>query len=279
MQPSSLVFVAVVAIWAAWFVPHWIRRREHLSTARSIDRFSAAMRVLDRERAVPLRVRRTESASVFASPLRARSGGLALAEGMPPGRGAPPPTAPTPADAPTRSAASRPPRPPGAPRSRRAALVRTIRGVALLVALLDVPVLAVLSGVGLMPWWSILVALGAVVGSVFALRLAAVREQTARRTAYAMRARPARPTAAGEDPTLDRPADDPPAVAAPQPAAGAYRAGDATWSPVPVPRPTYTLKDPAPRRDPAPRPPEIDLEADAAPPARPARADRRVVGG
>ena len=68
VQPSSLVFVAVVAIWAAWFVPHWIRRREHLSTARSVDRFSEAMRVLDREGAVPLRVRKGMVAVAMEEP-------------------------------------------------------------------------------------------------------------------------------------------------------------------------------------------------------------------
>ncbi|MBK8867191.1 MAG: hypothetical protein IPN45_03770 [Actinomycetales bacterium] len=35
MQPSSLIFVAVVGIWAAFLVQHWVRRREDLATARS----------------------------------------------------------------------------------------------------------------------------------------------------------------------------------------------------------------------------------------------------
>ena len=48
MQPSSLIFVAIIAIWAAFLVQHWVRRREALSTARSVDRFSEAIRLLDR---------------------------------------------------------------------------------------------------------------------------------------------------------------------------------------------------------------------------------------
>ena len=48
MQPSSLIFVAVIGIWAAFLVQHWVRRREDLATARSLDRFSEAMRVLQR---------------------------------------------------------------------------------------------------------------------------------------------------------------------------------------------------------------------------------------
>ncbi|MFZ2515876.1 MAG: hypothetical protein WAW82_09445, partial [Candidatus Lutibacillus vidarii] len=48
MQPGSLVFVAVLAIWAAYLLQHWVRRREYLATARSVDRYSEAMRVLER---------------------------------------------------------------------------------------------------------------------------------------------------------------------------------------------------------------------------------------
>ncbi|WP_370894540.1 hypothetical protein [Janibacter sp. GXQ6167] len=50
MQPSSLIFVLVVALWAVYLVQHWARRRDHLLTIRSIDRFSEAMRVLDHQR-------------------------------------------------------------------------------------------------------------------------------------------------------------------------------------------------------------------------------------
>ena len=43
MQPSSLIFVLVVAIWAVYLLQYWIKRRDHLSTVRSVDRFSAAI--------------------------------------------------------------------------------------------------------------------------------------------------------------------------------------------------------------------------------------------
>ena len=48
VQPSSLIFLVIIAIWAAYFVQHWVRRREHLATARSVDQFSESMRVLER---------------------------------------------------------------------------------------------------------------------------------------------------------------------------------------------------------------------------------------
>lgn len=53
MKSSSLIFLVIVAIWAAYLLQHWVRRREHLATARSVDRFSEAMRVLERRRTLP----------------------------------------------------------------------------------------------------------------------------------------------------------------------------------------------------------------------------------
>lgn len=46
MQPSSLIFVVIAGVWAAFLVQHWIRRREHIATARSVDAFSETLRVL-----------------------------------------------------------------------------------------------------------------------------------------------------------------------------------------------------------------------------------------
>ena len=53
VQPSSLIFLVIVAIWVAYLVQHWVRRREHLATARSVDKFSEAMRVLERRNPLP----------------------------------------------------------------------------------------------------------------------------------------------------------------------------------------------------------------------------------
>ena len=53
MQSSSLIFLVIIAIWAAYLLQHWVRRREHLATARSVDRFSDAMRVLERRTPLP----------------------------------------------------------------------------------------------------------------------------------------------------------------------------------------------------------------------------------
>ncbi len=53
MPPSSLIFVVILAVWAAYLVQHWVRRRDHIATARSVDRFSEAMRVLERRQRAP----------------------------------------------------------------------------------------------------------------------------------------------------------------------------------------------------------------------------------
>lgn len=75
VDPSSLIFVAIIGIWAAYLLGHWVRRRDQLATARSIDRFSHAMRVLDRRAPVPtVPLQRTARAHVVASvraPVRA----------------------------------------------------------------------------------------------------------------------------------------------------------------------------------------------------------------
>jgi membrane protein implicated in regulation of membrane protease activity len=49
---GSLIFVIIVAIWAAYLLQHWVRRQENTAAARSVDRFSKAMRVLERTPAV-----------------------------------------------------------------------------------------------------------------------------------------------------------------------------------------------------------------------------------
>lgn len=52
-MPNSLIFVIILAVWAAYLIQHWIRRRDHVATARSVDRFSEAMRVLERRQSAP----------------------------------------------------------------------------------------------------------------------------------------------------------------------------------------------------------------------------------
>ncbi|GAA6526395.1 hypothetical protein IDVR_21910 [Intrasporangium sp. DVR] len=50
---SSLIFVVIVAIWAAYLLQHWSRRRENAAAARSVDGFTEAMRVLEKRSVLP----------------------------------------------------------------------------------------------------------------------------------------------------------------------------------------------------------------------------------
>jgi hypothetical protein len=54
VDPSSLIFAVIIGIWAVYLVQHWVRRREQLATSRSVDRFSAAMRILERRAPIPV---------------------------------------------------------------------------------------------------------------------------------------------------------------------------------------------------------------------------------
>lgn len=52
-SPSSLIFLVLLGVWAAYFVQYWVRRRDHLATARTVEQFSEAMRVLERRDPLP----------------------------------------------------------------------------------------------------------------------------------------------------------------------------------------------------------------------------------
>jgi hypothetical protein len=53
VDPSSLIFLAILGVWAAYLVPHWLRRRDELSQSRTPDRFSGGLRVLQRRSRKP----------------------------------------------------------------------------------------------------------------------------------------------------------------------------------------------------------------------------------
>ena len=279
-SPSSLIFILLLGIWAAYFVQYWVRRRDHLSTARSVDQVSAAMRVLERRDAVGAG---TPDASAPPAP-RAYPVHAARAAGSP---------GVTERVAPVRA------RRPQVRPSRR---VRAITLLATATALLASVPLVVLS---VLPVW----ALGAAVvllGASFAWVRSGVRAQASltrahrRRQAELARLRTSAPvtapvarrgaaparartgatasevtvtasdqpvaSSAPASPVVD-PVVEPAAVAAPSveaapvPTTVAAPAAEVmvpivdeddiplTWDPVPVPRPTYTMKAMAPRAE------------------------------
>ena len=212
MQPSSLIFLVIVAIWVAYLIQHWVRRREHLATARSVDKFSEAMRVLERRTPLPttmLAEATTPSGSgadtakdsrpevvvkhaSVSSPLRARHRGEAPL----------PPAHPVPLIelVPHKTAAQ--------------VALRRARGILFLAALVAVPVTLVLSVAHVLKWLSVGIALLALVGSVVWLRVSAIQEQAARKAQRLQKRRleearhrvsaTARPTRTVAAPTADR---------------------------------------------------------------------------
>jgi hypothetical protein len=73
VDPSSLIFVVIVGIWAVYLLQHWVRRREQLATSRSVDRFSEAMRVLERRAPIPVALPVAQNRPYVVAPTAARA--------------------------------------------------------------------------------------------------------------------------------------------------------------------------------------------------------------
>lgn len=285
-NPSSLIFVALVVVWAGWLLQHQIRRRQVLLTARTVETFSDAMRVLERREQV-----REPSLAIYRTSLRAGT----VTSGV-----SPEPALldqpefsqnePNEVDMTTGSTADKLQsvlrKVPTVQASRRA------RGIAFLaaVALFPITLVAVVAGVvGPLALLGSLMLLAAV---VLWLRSAALAQRGPVRQAPArsQARRTARPSPAGAprqastelvlsgavvprkqvaEPQAglfvaqDAPFDAQPAPVleqeqAPQVLAESFQdestsaapvaIADGTWSPVQVPKPTYTMKAKAPER-------------------------------
>jgi len=259
VQPSGLIFLVIIAIWATYLLQHWVRRREHLATARSVDRFSEAMRVLERRIPLPgFDLSAPQPRSYAVSPARPSRPAVVAKRAQPP---APNVSAPP-------AAAARPTRVFRAPASMSA---RRVRGLSLLVSLSLAVVVSPLAAFSVLPWWSVPVAVGVLMADFAWLRHAAVAERATRRVKESVRRAkaPVRRSDATPARSTTRPATLPAArpsvqseslVAAPLAVGG--EVAEATkapaeadlsgWAPVPVPPPTYTLKAKAERPEPVP---------------------------
>ncbi len=255
MQPSSLIFLVIIAVWATFFVKFWVLRREHLATAHAVDQFSESMRVLERRSQVPAADRATPARSYAVSPTRAlRHHQAAPVES--------PAAAPSPTAAPIAAPA---PRATATPRLRPS---RRVRGLAVLVSLLGILVAGPLVALSVVPWWGVLVPVAtaalsvAWVRSAVAATRAARRSQAPARQATERHATERTAAAVEEQPVLPTPeparvfdvqATEVAVAAALAPAAVTSSPErmrplvdeddiPLTWDPVPVPRPTYTMK-------------------------------------
>lgn len=162
MQSSSLVFLVLIAIWAVYLLQHWVRRREYLATARSVDRFSAAMRVLEHRHPRPEADRKAPRIRSYdVSPARPSRPKVAGERAEPPTPDVP--MEPSPVVRPTRLF-----------RFLASMSARRLRGLSLLASLSLAVIVSVLAAFSALPPWSVLVGIAAVAADVMWLRHIAV---------------------------------------------------------------------------------------------------------
>ena len=246
MQPSSLIFLVLIAIWAAYLLQHWVRRREHLATARSVDRFSDAMRVLERRSPLPeLDLSVPRPRSYVISPARPSRPEVVVKRAQSPRPDVP--TGPAAAVRPTRIF-----------HILAGVSARRLRGLSLLASLSLALVVSPLAAFLVLPWWSVLVVVALLMTDVVWLHHVAVSKRAIGRApaqAPGSAAGPARPAARHADyfEAESQPESEPVIEA---PGGGAAELAETIespgqvdpsgWAPVPVPPPTYTLKAKAP---------------------------------
>jgi hypothetical protein len=247
VQPSSLIFLVLIAIWAAYLLQHWVRRREHLATARSVDRFSDAMRVLERRSSLPefdLPVPRPRSYAI--GPARHSRPEVVVKRAH-----SVRPDVPTAPEAAASDAAVRP-----TPIFRILAGVsaRRVRGLSLLASLVLVIAVTALVADSVLPWWSVLVAVAALMFDLAWLRRVAVSQRATGRvngqangSATRSAGQSARQPTYFEDesePLVESQSESVVTNAAEnaEPIESPAPVDPAGWAPVPVPPPTYTLK-------------------------------------
>ena len=243
VQPSSLIFLVLIAIWAAYLLQHWVRRREHLATARSVDRFSDAMRVLERRSPLPnfdLSVPRPRSYAIGPARHSRPEVVVKRAHFVP--------------AAPEAAASEIAVRPTRVFRVLAGVSARRVRGLSLLASLVLVLVASPLAAISVLPWWSVLVTVAALMFDVAWLRRAAVFQQATRRangqaggSATGSAGPAARAPTYFEDesePLVESEAEPVVTGAAQiaEPVESPAPVDPAGWAPVPVPPPTYTLK-------------------------------------
>lgn len=174
---SGLIYVGILAMWAAYLVPVLLRRHDAVNEARSVDRFSRAMRILSRRPATPDR-------RYVVMPQRPRGATGPVLDGgvLPPKRSAHAPLA--------RPAARDEVREDVRTAARRRLVARRRR---LALGLLSLTTLCLLlSGAGVVGWWAPVLTGLLLVGFAAHLRAQARQDAALRRRRAAQAARTAR---------------------------------------------------------------------------------------
>jgi len=230
---SGLIYAVLIAMWAAYFIPRWLRRHDELSESRSVERFDRAMRILSRKDPTP------DQRYVV----------------MPPR-----PAEPAKAARSTRPAAGH-----ATARVRRPTSVAVRRRRVLAGLLLGTVLVAAAAPLTPVPWWAGLAGAGAVLGYLVHCRLQARTRHQVDRTRAAVRQRSrsrlmrfdaierlmtVRRELAEERAAEQRRWQEAEAaeIALREEEERRRAEVEAGWNPVPVPLPTYVSKPVAPRR-------------------------------
>lgn len=235
---SAVIYAAIVVMWAIVLVPMWLRRHDAATEAKSVDRFSTAMRTLSR------RTHATPGRRYVVMPRR-EAGAISVhvsgASAQQPRRRTGRPSAPS------------------AALSGSSLVARRRRTLLVLVSVVLLTFVLAFAGVISWPLQLVLdLVLGAFVAHLRAqARRAAVVSRQRRRVTAAPAARPVprsaplpTPARAPMAPTLA--AEIPmPDVAVAVDVAVETLGAEVTWEPIPVPPPTYTLLPPAPPATPS----------------------------
>lgn len=230
---SGVIYAAIIVMWAAYFIPRWLRRHEELSESRSVEKFDHAMRILSRKETLPDQryvVMPPRPEEPVADRVNRRAG-----------RG-------------WRRHHRRHDRPARTPANLAVRRARVLAGllVATLLTWALVPFTA-------LPWWAGLVMVALVALDLAHLRLQARRRSELTRTRQAVRSRTrsrlrrfdsaeriveAQATIAAERAAAEdrRRAEEAVRLAAERAEAERLAAEAAGWQPVPVPLPTYVTK-------------------------------------
>lgn len=228
--------------WAVYLVPKALKHHDEVSRARSVDRFSGAMRVLARREPVDRR-----NGRLVVTPARSQERVVA-----PPRRAGEAGKAPAPSpEARRRAAAAR-----GAAR----AAARRRRRVTLVLLVADLAVVG-LAAFAILPWWSVAIPVALTFSYLVLCRRQVAREDEVLWTPSADRSGPSRPAARVDSaygsaqspyeslaaPDLERASDEDtmaiPVVAQDTvPVFAETVDGGSLWDPLPVTLPTYVNK-------------------------------------
>lgn len=228
MGTTGLIYVAIVAAWAAYLVPMLLKRNDEVSARRSAEKYSTSdARVLSRQTDVQARSKYVVRPPGSPGPTTDE----VVADPSPPVRHIP-------------------------NRARRVAAMRRRRVLSILtLSLLSVTALA---GLGMLLWWTVAIP-GALIVAFVVLTRVQLRRQARERAALAAERR-ARAEAHHDRGPATAPVVSPdhemtievklPAEAAPvvAPSGKAEPRTDGLWDPVPVTLPTYVMKEKAPDR-------------------------------